>query len=287
MSGYSLRRARVRRNIKLELEEDDMSTESVDDSSVSVSSDDEEIKEDIIEYKVSNSDTFVVKPKTFYERHEVPRKIFHSLTAPWVLLLYVTGQNQRTFVNFLIVVTLICFGQDLLRFKFPKFNDWFTKLYGPVMRSSERNGFNGIGFFLIGLLYNCAYMPKDMTIVSSMFLSWGDTTASLAGREFGKYTPKITKNKSLAGFLANFVVSTLICYFFYGIVVPYFHATVDLPGDIWYEPEHSQIKLPFFGVICGFVSASAELIEFVDDNLTIPIVTSTIMYGIIYVSKTN
>ncbi|ABN64739.1 predicted protein [Scheffersomyces stipitis CBS 6054] len=87
MSGYSLRRARVRRNIKLELEEDDMSTESVDDSSVSVSSDDEEIKEDIIEYKVSNSDTFVVKPKTFYERHEVPRKIFHSLTAPWVLLL--------------------------------------------------------------------------------------------------------------------------------------------------------------------------------------------------------
>ncbi|KAK6454738.1 uncharacterized protein RJT20DRAFT_60758 [Scheffersomyces xylosifermentans] len=269
------------------LEKIDSSAESVNVSSVSVSSDEEAGQ---VEYE-NEQGQFVPttesnnKQKSFYYKHEVPRKIFHSITGFWVLFLYVNGFNIEQFVGLLIVLTAFCFLQDFVRFRYPKFNEWFGRNYGFIMRPSEKEGFNGIGFFLIGLLVNCAFFTKDLTILTGMFLSWGDTAASLFGREFGKYTPKVTKNKSLAGFLANLVVSYAIFFWYYGYVIPKYHATVDRPGDIWYVPEESYIGLPWFALIGAFTSATTELVGFLDDNVTIPVLSSTVLYVLVYLTK--
>lgn len=43
-------------------------------------------------------------------------------------------------------------------------------------------------------------------------MAFGDSTAALIGKKFGKYTPRLPFNKSLAGLLAFIMFTTLTMY---------------------------------------------------------------------------
>lgn len=218
--------------------------------------------------------------KSFYYRHEVPRKVFHSLTGVFTVWLLVNDYNQKQLIVPLIAMSLFCIGQELLRLTSPKFNEICIKNYGFMMRTSEYNLINGIFYFLIGLLFNSYFLPKDLVVLANFFLSWGDTMASVAGREFGKYTPKVTSHKSLAGCIANFLTGIGCCYLLYGYLIPTYREYGNIGSDIWYSPEESKLSLVWFAVIGGLVSSISEVIDGVDDNLTIPVVSGMVMYGV-------
>lgn len=65
----------------------------------------------------------------------------------------------------------------------------------------------------------------DLAVLSIMLLSWADTSASVFGRKFGKYTPKLPSppfatRKSLAGTMGAFFFGGFSAYLFYKHVVP-------------------------------------------------------------------
>lgn len=59
-----------------------------------------------------------------------------------------------------------------------------------------------------------------------MILSWADTAASVIGRKYGKYTPKLpsppfAKRKSLAGTMGAFFFGGLSAYLFFTYAAPF------------------------------------------------------------------
>lgn len=65
----------------------------------------------------------------------------------------------------------------------------------------------------------------DIAVLSIVLLSWADTSASVFGRKFGKYTfklpsPPFAARKSLAGTIGAFVVGGLSAWIFYNYAAP-------------------------------------------------------------------
>ena len=212
----------------------------------------------------------------------MPRKVFHSLAGCATLLFYVLGFQTSDFIIPFIISALGFFLQDFFRLRNPGLNDWLIDKFRIFMRPSERHQYNGIIFYQLGLLFLFVVFPKDICIMGTLFLSWGDTFASFVGRELGKYTPKISDRKSVAGCIGSFVVGWLSCYLFYGYLVPTFR--VDLPGQLMWTPQTSTLSLHSYafasGVICS-VSEAFDLFN-IDDNLTIPVLGGSLLYTVVH-----
>lgn len=245
--------------------------------------------EEIIEY--ANEEGIFIQEQaneeSFIRKHEIPRKTFHSFTGIFTLWLYVNGYNQRQLVFPMLIMAITCFFQDFIRFRVPSVNDKLIKLYSSMMRESEKNSYNGILFFLIGIIITSSLLPKDICLMCNLLLSWGDTSASLFGREFGKYTPKLSTNKSLAGSLASFATGVGCCYLMYMFMIPKYHHLVDLPNDIMWSPETSSLNIHCFAIACGFISSISEFIDLwgMDDNFTITVLSGSFLYSLVHIFK--
>lgn len=217
------------------------------------------------------------------DKHEIPRKIFHSMTGFFTIWLYVNGYNQRQLVVPLVVMAAVCFIQDTIRLRFPAVNDVLCRYYGFMMRDSEKTSYNGILFFLMGLIITSLLLPKDLCLMSNLLLSWGDTSASVVGRELGKYTLKLSHNKSLAGSTASFLTGWGCCYLVYAYLVPRYHHLVDSPGEIFWEPATSRLGLHAYALFCGLIASVSELYDLwgMDDNFTIPVLSGGFLHALV------
>lgn len=210
--------------------------------------------------------------------NEVPRKIFHSFHGFLTLYLYCQGYAASQITMPLWTLFCIFFASDVLRFNSRRVNNIIVQSSALIMRPSEADLWNGIVFYLAGLALVFTFAPKDISVMSVLLLSWADTAASTFGRQFGKYTVKVAKGKSLAGSLASGFTGMVACYLFYGYFVPYF--PVNLPGEIMWTPETSRMSLHVYALVCGLASSVSEAIQVagVDDNFTIPVLGSIFMY---------
>lgn len=122
------------------------------------------------------------------------------------------------------------------------------------MRPSEKTGWNGVIFYLIGAIFSLSVLPRDLATFSILILSWCDTAASTIGQIYGRHTPKLPSppfaaRKSLAGFLGAFVVGCLAGWVFWTKVVPINATTSDLSwlgaraglGRSWREHHHLTV----------------------------------------------
>ncbi|KAG2736696.1 hypothetical protein G9P44_000786 [Scheffersomyces stipitis] len=286
-------------------EEDDLEAEEIDEvSDEDFDLDDTEVEndEDIsdkledltplqtgreeIPVSVSNTEAVEVgesKFRHFLIKHEIPRKAFHSSIGFFTLWLYVNGVQTRQLPLPLFAAFSMVFLNDFLRFRDPEFNRRVTKAMSFMMREKEVNEYNGTLFYLLGLTIVFAIFPKDICLMSVLLLSWADTAASTFGRQFGKYTPKITKDKSLAGSLAAFVTGVFSCYLLYGYFVPVYDATVNFPGDISWTAESSKLSVHSFALASGFIASVSEFINIfdLDDNFTIPVLSAFFLAAVV------
>lgn len=223
-------------------------------------------------------------PPTFFQKYEISRKLFHSGTGLFTVWLYASGYNQRQLVVPLAVMATMCFAQEFIRFRNPQFNQWFQKTYGFMMRDSEKSQYNGILFFLVGVILTSAFLPKDLAVMCNFFLSWADTSALFFGRMFGRYTPKVSANKSIAGCLASFAVGVFSCYLVYAVLVPQFGPEVDKPHDIMYSVSTSRLNLHVYALLCGTIASFSECVDFykLDDNFTIPVISGVSLYALVW-----
>ncbi|CAI8507162.1 unnamed protein product [Hanseniaspora opuntiae] len=173
-------------------------------------------------------------------------------------------------IAFVIILTL-----DIIRLNWHGFNWLYCKFVGMLMRPSEINKLNGVLYYLLGLIFSFGFFQKDICLVSVMLLSWSDTAASTFGRKYGHLTPKIARNKSLAGSLAAFIVGVISVYLTYGYLLPAY-PELNSEQDIKWHPETSRFSLNQISLLGGFVASFSEGIDIynLDDNLTIPVLSS-------------
>ncbi|SCU91611.1 LAME_0E13168g1_1 [Lachancea meyersii CBS 8951] len=222
----------------------------------------------------------------FITKHEVPRKTLHSSIGFITLYLYTTGADYRNVKYPLIAAFVTLLTLDLIRLRWQPFNKLYCKVVGALMRKREIHTYNGVLWYLLGLIFAFSFFPKDVALISLFLLSWSDTAASTFGRKFGHLTPKLARNKSLAGSIAAFIVGVSVCYGFYGVFVPHY-AYVNSPGKISWSPETSKLTLAQFSLLGGVLAAFSEGIDLFnwDDNFTIPALSAIFMNTAIHVTK--
>lgn len=210
----------------------------------------------------------------YIRKHEIPRKVFHSSIGFITLYLFSLGLDKADFVNPLLIAFIIIFSLDLIRLNWKDFNYLYCQVVGFLMREKEITSFNGVLWYIAGCWYLFKFYSDDIAIISILLLSWCDTSASTIGRKYGYLTPKIARNKSLAGSLAAFLVGMITCFYFYGIFIPKYNP-INPQYNISWNEKTSYLNLTTMSILSGFVAALSEGIDLFnwDDNFTIPLLS--------------
>lgn len=215
----------------------------------------------------------------FIHDYELPRKIFHSSIGFCTLYLYTQGTDYKDIPFPLEISFIVIFALDVLRFNWRAFNRLYCQAVGILMREKEVNTYNGVLWYLLGLIFSFTFFSKDIAILTVCLLSWCDTLASSFGRAYGHLTPKISKNKSLAGTSAAFITGIGISLLIYGYFIPSY-TDVNKPGEIFWTPESSTLNIWQLSILIGFIGALSEAIPLFnwDDNFTIPVLSAVSLH---------
>lgn len=191
------------------------------------------------------------------------RKIWHMST---VFMMFVIQYHAPHFVSALIlgVAFVLFISVDFMRLRSEKLNQFALTLMGPLMRQQELKGIAGTTYLLSGVLVIFLIFAKPIVSLSILFLAFADPIASYVGIRYGK--DKILGGKTIQGFMAAFVVCTLITFLFLN--------AFDLQLS-----RHLVVAL-----LAGFVGAMAELLPVakLDDNFTMPILSAIGLSSIFY-----
>lgn len=221
----------------------------------------------------------------FLLKHEIPRKLFHLSHGFLTLYLYTAGANTSQIMWGMYCVFACLLANDLFRFRNPEANKWIVERMRFVIREKEEHLWNGTLFYAAGVALVFTFYPKDIALMSVMLLSWCDTAASTFGRQFGKYTFEIAPGKSLAGSLASGVTGFAVCYLFYGYFVPIWEP--EPLRVLFWNPETSSMGLRTYALVAGFAASLSEAVNVagLDDNFTIPVLSSAMLYGAVWAAK--
>ena len=184
---------------------------------------------------------------------EFLRKLLHlsNLVIPFTYLFYFDSKVEALII--LLPITLLAFLIEYLRINSISVKNIFDKYLFSMLRNHEKSGkYTGATWVFISSTLSIGIFPKDIAIISLIYMSIGDTAAGLIGRKFGRI--KIY-NKTLEGALAGFIVCLIV-----GLM----------------------IDLNLSKTVVAIGALSAAIIEFmpisIDDNLRIPLFSGTVMY---------
>jgi diacylglycerol kinase (CTP) len=244
--------------------------------------------------------------RTLIHKHEVPRKALHVSIGFFTLYLYTRGTQTRAITPWLFGALVPIASTDVLRHRYPALNRLYVRSLGALMRETEVDGYNGVIWYLLGTFIALQFFPKDIGVMSVLLLSWCDTAASTFGRLYGRYTIRLRRGKSLAGSLAAWVVGAGTAVLFWGYFAPrrgsfyndqaggfMFQDRLALPVQVtrflgWKDGAGAiggNLALGVMSVVTGLIASGSELIDLFgwDDNLTIPLLSSLGLYGLLKV----
>lgn len=192
---------------------------------------------------------------------ELNRKAIHLLSLWMPLVIYVL--NQKTAI--VLFGTLFCCAvlAEVLRFKSTSCKNMLEKVFDSALRANEKNGnhITGATYMLLGV-FICTFFPTMIAVTATAILMVSDTAAAIIGQAMGK-----TKflGKSLEGCVA-FLVSGFCVVVLIGIL--------------------SQQELVFYvaGALAVLAATLAEIYSrkiYLDDNLTIPVIASVVMWCVL------
>lgn len=187
------------------------------------------------------------------------RKFYHMVMGLVCFCLYAFFLNKEQALFLLIFLGGGFIVLDALRFKNSKINVMAIKVFGKIMRREELKNISANSYYILGLLIITLFFPKNIVLLSVLFLAFGDPIAAIVGTKFGQ--TKIFAKKSLEGTVANFILSTILTF---SLMNLYLH------------------KDPFTalgaGILGGLISSISELLPIpVNDNLTIPVISSVLL----------
>jgi dolichol kinase len=145
-------------------------------------------------------------------KDEIKRKGIHLLS-----LIYIFGYwylPKTTVVWGLIVVIAAVAFFEFLRFKIPKFNNFFKDNFKGFYRTEEVYKISGLIGTLSGALTAVVvFSNKYMVFASFLYFAFGDSVAALVGRSVGRH--KLFSGKSLEGSLACFFICFIAGFFIF------------------------------------------------------------------------
>ncbi|MFH2027672.1 MAG: CTP--2,3-di-O-geranylgeranyl-sn-glycero-1-phosphate cytidyltransferase, partial [Nanoarchaeota archaeon] len=129
-----------------------------------------------------------------------------------------------------------------LGFKMPFFDN--------IIRPKERERYYGVIYFLSATIICLAVFDFKVALAALLMTTFGDMTAALIGKRYGKTT--IFGNKTLAGTLSELAVNIIVGFFILGnayiIIAMAFVATF---VETFVDELDDNLLIPLFAGLCG------------------------------------
>ncbi len=212
-----------------------------------------------------------MKESTAPQRDDLhlPRRLFHMASGCGIVGSSFLLPTKNEFVWFLFFLTLVDLIVEISRLFMPRVNAWTLHCFRSVLREGEQTRLSGVFFYLVGCTLAALVFPRDVAVLSILFLAFGDPIASLVGVRFGRMRlpPQIyVPFKSLEGSAACFV----FCFFMTFGVSFVLGRTVEL----------ALFDRLLFALIGGFSAVVGELLPLrTDDNLAMPLVAGALLWA--------
>jgi len=178
-------------------------------------------------------------------RFEIIRKLIHFASALIAVIYLFFFVKEKAI---LIIGFLTCFmiTVELLRMNVSFIRNLFSNVFGKLLRMHEYKKITASTWLFIGAFFTILFFPKEVAVISLLFMSVGDSCAALVGKKWGKI--KIF-DKTLEGSFA-FLSSAIFISLLYR-------------------------EIPYYSSFVGaFFATIAELLPLpLNDNLTIPLIT--------------
>lgn len=189
------------------------------------------------------------------------RKIWHMGSVAFMALFY-SLVPESVSLWCLIIGAIVIVPMDFMRLRNPQLNEVLVRWFRVIIRKSEVDRLSGSSYLVVGVLLVVLLFPRDVVLLTLLFLAFADPVASYFGIRFGK--DKIFGHKSLQGTMAAFAVCTLVTFLF-----------LSNKGIL---PE----RILVVSLIGGLIGALAELIPIgkLDDNFTLPVLSGTALWMI-------
>jgi glycerol-3-phosphate acyltransferase PlsY len=169
---------------------------------------------------------------------------------PFTYLFFFGSRFQA--LRILVPLTVFAIVIEYLRVHSVIIKKIFDNFLISMLRLQEMDGkYTGATWLFIGSTLTVAIFPKEIAVISLIYMSIGDSVAGLVGRKYG--TIKFY-DKTIEGSLAGLFVCLLSGYLI-------------------------QLTLPLLVVFSGaFAAMFIELLPLpIDDNLSVPLFAGTIM----------
>jgi uncharacterized protein (TIGR00297 family) len=149
------------------------------------------------------------------------RSMYHMLIGTILILFIGYGENFALIVLTALLVAL-SFAEYFRLSEHNALSVFIERIFSPAFRGDEAMGFLGGFFYLLGAFLVTLLLPKEVAMASVSILAFGDPSATLVGKRFGKTKWSTNKNKSVEGSMAMLTVSVIVLllyHFFYGLEV--------------------------------------------------------------------
>ncbi|MEE8418120.1 MAG: diacylglycerol/polyprenol kinase family protein [candidate division Zixibacteria bacterium] len=184
---------------------------------------------------------------------ELLRKLTHIAAISIPIMYYFTSQR--------LVLTLLAGGfsvflaGDLLRFfGHDRTKSLINRYFGLMIRPREKSNFSGATYILASSILTILIFDKSIAILAIAYIVVGDTAGAIVGRIWGRNR---FRNKTLEGSASFFVACCIVA-----LIVP---------------------GVPWWVKIAGaFIATIVEAFTiYMDDNLTVPLISGGLMQLIV------
>jgi dolichol kinase len=192
------------------------------------------------------------------------RKIWHFAGVVTMAIFY-HNMSRPLALQFLAFFCCLALTVELVRSRSVAFNTWVIRFFRAIMRENEKAALSGTTYLFFGVLTIVAFFPKNVAMLSLLFLSTADPIASYFGIRYGK--DKLWGRKSLQGSAAAFCACVVVSM-----------------GYFWAHNLMTS-RLVVVSLLAGLSGAVAEAIPIgrLDDNFVMPVVSSCFLWVIFFV----
>jgi uncharacterized protein (TIGR00297 family) len=149
------------------------------------------------------------------------RSLFHMMVGT-VLLLFILPGEEFALVALTGILVILSFAEYFRIRENNALSKFAESLFSPAFRGDEAMGFLASFFYLLGIFLVVLFLPKPMAMASISILAFGDPSATIIGKKFGRTKWSTNRNKSIEGSIAMLMVSVMILFLFhtfYGLEV--------------------------------------------------------------------
>ncbi|MAX65365.1 MAG: SEC59/DGK1/VTE5 family protein [Bacteriovoracaceae bacterium] len=204
------------------------------------------------------------KAENLSTRHnmQIMRRLFHMFNGGSIATLYLISFSHSQMIHFLGTIACALYIVEQVRVNYPETASKLLPFTRFIMRAEEQLKESAMVPYAMAVLLTIVAFPKHIALIGIYSLAFADPLSAIVGIRFGKH--KLTPTRTIEGSLAFFIAITLVSLF----VLTGYNGKFD-------------ILILFVSVLLGGICTAFDMIPLkLDDNLTIPLFTSAVLWVI-------